>query len=130
GCDDVILARGTVLDYVDNRVPDDYLFRYVPGKPFFDVLRFQGSNDVRIVEAYQNRLILRLQGYQSQSGREPWISDGTQQGTYMLADANPGAGDSGTNENLGVTLRGKCYFSWVTPNEGAELWVTDGTPEG
>ncbi|HLE85716.1 MAG TPA: hypothetical protein VJG13_15345, partial [Thermoanaerobaculia bacterium] len=77
--------------------------------PFGDLLAFV-AND-------------RLHGF------EPWISDGTSEGTRLLADVCPGACDS-SPELLGV-LDGRLYFWAVSPaSGGADLWVSDGSPEG
>lgn len=66
-------------------------------------------------------------------GREPWISDGTSEGTFMLRDVNPGP-DSSTQSNSGVSstffYAGRLYFEAVDSNHGNELWVTDGTFDG
>lgn len=130
GCEDVLLARGAILDYVDGHRPDDCIFRYVPGNPHFDVFVASRANDVRVIDKFRNSLMLRMQNFPGEYGREPWITDGTPEGTYMLVDANPGPADSGTNSNQCVYLGGKNYFSWGRPDAGAELWVTDGTPGG
>lgn len=62
-------------------------------------------------------------------GRELWITNGTADGTKLLADTTPGE-DSGLPISDGVELkelafRGKYYFKARTG-----LWVTDGTSEG
>ncbi|SFD35321.1 putative Ig domain-containing protein [Spirosoma endophyticum] len=71
---------------------------------------------------FEDKLMFR--GYdQSKTGDEPWISDGTPEGTYSL-DLTPGAGVS-----LIGTYRyynGKMYFYF--PSAG--LWSTDGTQAG
>jgi ELWxxDGT repeat protein len=60
-------------------------------------------------------------------GAELWISDGTDDGTYLLAEI--AAGPSGSFP-LGFTaLNGAVYFSASGP-EGHELWRTDGTEAG
>lgn len=63
-------------------------------------------------------------------GFEPWVSDGTPEGTRLLADACPGDCGELAPQILGV-LDGLLYF-WSDRTEGSEagLWVTDGTPEG
>ena len=61
-------------------------------------------------------------------GVELWATDGTPQGTIMLADANPGRGDSQPNR---VTSAGATSFFVATSDAaGRELWRTDGTPQG
>ncbi len=59
-------------------------------------------------------------------GFEPWFSNGTPEGTYVLKDINPGGFSSypssfvSVNENL-------AYFRTDTPNA---IWKTDGTESG
>ncbi|MBK8829330.1 MAG: hypothetical protein IPN60_00460 [Saprospiraceae bacterium] len=64
----------------------------------------------------------------SVQGIELWISDGSDAGTNLLKDINPGIGDSDP-QSFFVAF-GKVYFNAFTIDEGKELWVTDGTPEG
>ena len=60
-------------------------------------------------------------------GKELWLSDGTDDGTYMLKDLS--AGPAGSFP-LGFTaLNGAVYFTATGP-EGHELWRTDGTAAG
>lgn len=63
-------------------------------------------------------------------GHELWKSDGTAEGTAMVADLNPGEG-SGTFSPNGfiqaVAAGEKLYFSKTV---NSELWVTDGTAAG
>lgn len=61
-------------------------------------------------------------------GLEPWLSDGTPEGTRLLADVNPGAGAS--NPNRFTESGGRMFFSAQTHTHGRELWVSDGTSEG
>ncbi len=69
-------------------------------------------------------------------GYEPWISDGTEGGTRMLADACPG--ECGSAPVIAGALQDRAFF-WVSPGrmgagdslvEGYSLWETDGTPSG
>jgi ELWxxDGT repeat protein len=71
-------------------------------------------------------------------GFEPWVSDGTEEGTRLLADTCPG--DCGDRAPLFLgELEGRLFFfSSPQPFESdywdvkppSDLWVTDGTPEG
>lgn len=58
-------------------------------------------------------------------GRELWASNGTEAGTFLLADLCPGE-CSGNPRRLAVTPRG--YFFTAVGDSGEELWVTQGTP--
>ncbi|MCA1683807.1 MAG: hyalin, partial [Actinobacteria bacterium] len=63
------------------------------------------------------------------SGREPWVSDGTPEGTVLLKDINP-AGDSTTDSTTFAPLGGVVFFKAISDIYGAELWKTDGTADG
>jgi ELWxxDGT repeat protein len=68
-------------------------------------------------------------------GRELWTTDGTAEGTRMLADIWPGGGvDSGRGGGFGgppgsiIALGdGRALFEASDPVHGSELWTTDGT---
>jgi len=61
-------------------------------------------------------------------GRELWRSDGTEAGTYMVKDINPGT-SHGSISKLNV-IDDILYFSGRTDNSGGELWRSDGTEAG
>ncbi|MBN9485057.1 MAG: hypothetical protein BGO70_11290 [Bacteroidetes bacterium 43-93] len=65
----------------------------------------------------------------SAHGYELWCSDGTDTGTYMVKDINPGAGNS-YSVNQYIVYKGKLFFSAFDDTYGKELWVTDGTATG
>ena len=56
-------------------------------------------------------------------GLEPWVTDGTEAGTQLLADTNPGSAGGGSN--YWMQFKGAMRFF-----TGAGLWTTDGTPGG
>jgi ELWxxDGT repeat protein len=71
-------------------------------------------------------------------GDEPWVTDGTPEGTHLLADLNPGL-DSGTPPPGSVSPSqfsflslgdGRVLFAATDGTQGYEPWITDGTPEG
>lgn len=61
-------------------------------------------------------------------GFEPWVTDGTAQGTRLLMDITPGPVSS--NAANFVTVGAQAFFVASSPAAGRELWVTDGTPAG
>nr|WP_299338167.1 thrombospondin type 3 repeat-containing protein [Allomuricauda sp.] len=65
-------------------------------------------------------------------GFEPWISDGTPQGTFMLKDINPGSGDSMLNSRFieEFVVHNDEVYMYIQIGNGSELWATDGTLEG
>jgi ELWxxDGT repeat protein len=72
--------------------------------------------------------ILYFSAFDDDHGRELWRSDGTADGTFMVADIKPGGGFSDPELMMGVG--GILYFSAQDGSHGRELWRTDGTPSG
>ncbi len=78
-----------------------------------------------------NKLI--FYGYDVVNGAEPWVSDGTVTGTYMLADINAGTANSTTSslQNLHLRFNDKyCFFIANKTSGNNNLWRTDGTITG
>jgi ELWxxDGT repeat protein len=63
-------------------------------------------------------------------GAEPWITDGTIEGTHLVADINPGASSSTSQFGFVALGDGRALFAAIDGAHGYEPWVTDGTPEG
>lgn len=67
-------------------------------------------------------------------GNELFVSDGTAEGTQLVADINPGENNYGYSNNSSpgsfVEFNDKLYFSATDDVYGNELFVTDGTTEG
>jgi ELWxxDGT repeat protein len=69
-----------------------------------------------------------------ETGNELFVSDGTPEGTQLLVDLSPGANSNGYSngsfpDNL-VEFKDKLYFTADDGENGDELFVSDGTPEG
>jgi len=62
------------------------------------------------------------------NGYEPWFSDGTSNGTYLVKDVNP-SGDSCFGGDK-VVLDGKFVWKGNDGTHGIEPWVSDGTSNG
>jgi ELWxxDGT repeat protein len=62
------------------------------------------------------------------NGREPWATDGTREGTFLLKDIRPGAPGSMPFQFRAVGER--VFFSADDGEHGRELWTSDGTPDG
>ncbi len=64
------------------------------------------------------------------TGNELWYSDGTEAGTTLVIDINPGTG-SGVDYHDGLTAAGnKVFFIGNDNTHGAELWSSNGTATG
>jgi ELWxxDGT repeat protein len=70
--------------------------------------------------------------YDSDHGREPWRSDGTAAGTYMLKDVYPGpiSSDRCQGNLAPVAFNGKVYFQRNDGTNGFQMWETDGSVAG
>ena len=66
----------------------------------------------------------------SDTGHEPWFSDGTPEGTFLLKDINPGSPNSWNQQIDFLVLGDFAYFLANDPVTGIALWRTDGTTEG
>jgi len=68
--------------------------------------------------------------FHPQFGAELWRSDGTEEGTYLVKDINPGNANGFENNALiSVVFNGQLYF---TADDGTSpaIWKTDGTESG
>ncbi|MBZ4329918.1 HYR domain-containing protein [Corallococcus sp. AS-1-12] len=63
------------------------------------------------------------------NGYEPWVTDGTPEGTRPLGDLNPGPGGS-ISVNVRIPFGPRVLIPLYDAVHGTEWWVTDGTPEG
>ena len=80
---------------------------------------------------------LYFMAYTEDHGRELWRSDGTESGTYMLRDINPGSNSSFHwtpdiyHGELVIVHGDSLYFTADDGEEhGTELWKTNGTANG
>ncbi len=81
------------------------------------------SSPVNIAHKY-----VVFRGNDGKNGYEPWITDGTAKGTYMLVDGNkgPGSGYIYDPANDGKS----CYFGVRNASGKSDIYVTDGTKTG
>jgi ELWxxDGT repeat protein len=89
----------------------------------------EGLGDSYWFAALGNNLIFSpTDGDRPGTAFEPWISDGTVEGTRLLKDIEPGVFSS--DAKYFTVVGGLAFFSAFDTAHGAELWVTDGTTEG
>lgn len=98
----------------------------------------QGSN-IAIQETFYDELGERLfyTAVWDDVGHEPWVSDGTEEGTFRLRDIRPGLSSSAGHEFLAafpLTARGvtatHVIFSADDGVDDEQLWHSDGTEPG
>lgn len=71
---------------------------------------------------------LLFKAHSAAAGSELWVTDGTDAGTRLLKDINPGTGDA-TLQFFSSIGDGKVYFN-ADDGATAKLWETDGTEAG
>lgn len=73
-------------------------------------------------------------GYQPGNGQEPWVTDGTPDGTFMLGDINNGDWGSFDGRHdwgwFNTLPDGRVLFAADDGTHGGEPWITDRTPGG
>ncbi|MEL6439355.1 MAG: ELWxxDGT repeat protein [Cyanobacteria bacterium J06621_8] len=93
---------------------------------------FAYGSDPRQLTEFQGRLFFTADD--GVNGNELWVSDGTTEGTQLLADINSGISNYGFAYGsfaYGFTaLNDQLFFSATDEESGNELWVSDGSPEG
>ncbi len=83
-------------------------------------------NEPNRLQIMGNKIIFKANS--SKSGIEPWITDGTRAGTFLLSDIYTGTQTSfASNFNI---YNGRAFFAATNASAGRELWMSDGTPAG
>lgn len=62
------------------------------------------------------------------TGRELWVTDGTEAGTHIVKDIR--VGDEGSYPAGLTVFNGRLYFAAAAGTPNTELWATDGTEQG
>lgn len=71
---------------------------------------------------------LYFSAYSAEYGNELWSTDGTEAGTQMVKDINPG--DAHADPRFLTVYNNQLYFIGYDYINGSKLWVTDGTYDG
>jgi len=86
-----------------------------------------GSNPTDLV-VVGDKLVFYASGFGMDDNRSLYSTDGTEEGTIMLANTCPGCSDNIKNVQ---EFNGEVFFSAAySTSYNNELWKTDGTPEG
>lgn len=96
------------------------------------------ENNENFLEFYTTNLIpfnnkIIFQGKTKYKGVEPWITDGTKEGTFMLKDIVDGYESSIFDINKKGLLNNKLYFTtnpYNNPSYSNSIYETDGTKDG
>jgi ELWxxDGT repeat protein len=92
-----------------------------------DIVPGSGSSSPGRLTAWGDRLL--FEASDGVSGSEPWLSDGTSNGTVMIKDVRPGSGGSSTDQFAAVSSR-RFWFRANDGTNGSELWSSDGSTAG
>lgn len=98
---------------------------------------FPGKDNTTLHYAYQRvgrRVFFKADTTDNMIGEEIWVTDGTEEGTYLVMDINWEKGTlDGQTCSAGIDCfanykNEKLFFQAWTPDFGGEPWCTDGTP--
>ena len=89
----------------------------------------EGSGDSYIIDCFNFGGRVVFFADDGINGKEVWVTDGTEDGTTMLLDANPTGSGIPWNPTPVVT-DGEFYFTGSDGEFGWELWASDGTAPG
>jgi len=104
------------------------LFAYAPQTNTLTPLRDTSQvTDNEHPQLKAGRLLFK--SFDSVTGVEPWISDGTVAGTHMIQNINPESLTDDSNPNTFVDWSGKLAFL-ADDGTNTLLWVSDGTAAG
>ena len=110
----------------DNDLAGDGLFKIQDrGLALIKTINTSGESHIQSLTDYGEKSVFAA--CDATSGCEPWITDGTAEGTRLIADINP-LGDS--NPGQFTLFMDKVYFTADDGVSGVELWKTDGTNAG
>jgi ELWxxDGT repeat protein len=87
------------------------------------------TSTIADIVAVGDRVFFTESDNSSSTNIEPWVSDGTEAGTFRVKDIYPGSYIF-RGSNYLTAMNGKVYFSATPGNSNVELWVSDGTEVG
>jgi len=83
-------------------------------------------SDPKKLQVLGNKIIFTANT--SKTATEPWITDGTRAGTFMLSDIM--VGNQSSAPSPFTVYNGLAFFSAKNTSNGREAWVSDGTTAG
>lgn len=130
---ELIPARDRLFVFGRGEFGTEYLWSSDRTPDSARLLRTVGDLRARKVNPYQQEFavvddLLYFTAGDETTGVELWSSDGTSEGTAMVADLFPGAGAS--NPHSLRAFDGRLYFVADDGVHGDELWTTDGSAAG
>lgn len=140
--EELVALDGEMLLFVANAdaIPGPELMRWTPslGVEFVTQIGVQSNppfGDPKFVEYQQltpawvdGRRLVFFSGNDGETGREPWVTDGTAAGTLRLADLV--SSDSSSYPVEFTESGGRMYFAATPDLYSYNLYVSDGTPAG
>jgi ELWxxDGT repeat protein len=133
GINDVVAAGSHLFFVVDNGLHDSstqsqiYVSDGTPGGTVRLDAAVTAQNGLDALTNVNGTLFFTMND--GTDGRQIWESNGTDAGTTMVSDFNPGTGFNSASGFV-ATSSGEIYFAGDDGTHGTQLWETDGTPSG
>jgi ELWxxDGT repeat protein len=98
------------------------------GLPFASVLEKVQARGLDVKDVVYTEGTLFFTAVDAEHGLELWKSDGTEEGTVLIRDINPGTPPSDIMTL--VYMDGNLFFMANDGTRGMEPWMSDGTADG
>ncbi|MBC8172551.1 MAG: T9SS type A sorting domain-containing protein [Chitinophagales bacterium] len=95
-----------------------------------DIIPGSGQPSILSLTAAETQVFFVADDYDGMSGSEVWRTDGTEEGTYLTKDINPGALHGITYFPGIFVVNDIAFFIANDGDTGNELWKSDGTEAG
>ncbi len=133
GIPEDLVVMNDLLYFSAHTATGNYLFRSDGTEEGTVMVKKPSETSSRTADAYPRNLLnvggtLFFSANEGTTGNELWKSDGTEAGTVLLKDINPGMGNA--VPQFLREINGTLYFSADDGTTGPELWKSDGTEAG